>query len=193
MSKDKFLFIGLVLIGFCLITTLVYADTTGWVWVEDTSYSVAQTAVPTGGKVGLNSTGTINQDWGVFTDIYISRDNGSNWIPIVENDSKTIRWGYPTTLASVNVPVGTYTWSKNRQSDEWLICTLYIDHDGDNDAGDLVTVPNVHVDLGGDAGSFCQDSISLEISRNQSASLSMNNPIVACWVQVNFNEARRML
>lgn len=184
MRKNRLVFAGIIAVS--LGFSMPVNAATGWVWVEDTDYTVAAPAAP-GAQAGQNSTGTIDQDWGIFTDILISRDNGSTWFPIVENDSKQFQWGQPTTLASVNIPVGTYTLSKNKQSSEWLICTLKIDHDNDNDANDLVTVPNVTVDLGGDAGSFCTDSINLRVARNESAQLSMNNPIVGCWVQVSYD------
>ncbi|MDD4295209.1 MAG: hypothetical protein PHP69_06840 [Candidatus Omnitrophica bacterium] len=155
------------------------ATAVGWVEAMVSGYSGPTSACPE----PLSDVGNavITSDWGVFTTIDISRDNGRTWFDILQGKTVTIPWGQPTVLSSLQVPVGHYTLSRNQQSEEWLM--IDVDY---ADAG-VPDTSDVRVDIGGDE-SLCEDPIDLEITRNGSATLSMNAPIVYIWVKVQYDD-----
>lgn len=126
----------------------------------------------------------ILSDISVFSDLYVSRDNGRTWETVFENSSKTINWvgaNGGSTLGSVTVPVGHYTLARDRTTSEVL--TVNVD-DGVNPSR------QVEVDLEeGQTPEFVTEAVDFTVEENGSTALRFDDPIVRVDLLISWDGA----
>lgn len=122
----------------------------------------------------------ITSDISTYNDCYISRNAGMSWMAVFENSATPINWKDGKAIkitCNDSIPVGRYTKTKTRQHRKLKV----------NVTDGVPGHPSreVEVDLGIEI-EFTEDSIDMQLERNKSVNLKIDNPLLQIDIRLRW-------